>query len=195
MIAFNKARAHARKIHRQCKRESWLKYVNNITYSTSSKEVWNKIRKLSGKYSASPVSMLISNGVSVNTIPDIANTLAETFAKTSSCDNYTPAFQALKRREERVKLNFFSSNEEGYNSPLMLFKLRAALHRSGSTAAGPDRLHYIMLQHLSESSILSLLSLFSCIWETEVFPTQWHHSHVLQFPKPGKDPTSDDVPP
>ncbi|GFS48761.1 putative RNA-directed DNA polymerase from transposon X-element [Trichonephila inaurata madagascariensis] len=144
MIAFNKARARARKIHRQRKRESWIKYVSNITCSTSSKEVWNKIRKLSGKYSASPVSMLVSNGVSVNTIPDIANTLAETFAKTSSCDNYTPAFQALKRREERVKLNFSSSNEEGYNSPLTLLELRAALHRSGNTAAGPDGLHYII---------------------------------------------------
>ncbi|GFX38861.1 putative RNA-directed DNA polymerase from transposon BS [Trichonephila clavipes] len=161
IIAFNKARARARKIHRQRKRESWIKYVSNITCSTSSKEVWNKIRKLSGKYSASPVSMLVSNGVSVNTILDIANTLAETFAKTSSCDNYTPAFQALKRREERVKLNFSSSNEEGYNSPLTLRELRAALHRSGNTAACPDGLHYIMLRHLSESSILSLLSLFN----------------------------------
>ncbi|GFX46003.1 probable RNA-directed DNA polymerase from transposon X-element [Trichonephila clavipes] len=190
MIAFNKARARARKIHRQRKRETWIKYVSNITCSTSSKEVWNKIRKLSGKYSASPVSMLVSNGVSVNTIPDIANTLAETFAKTSSCDNYTPAFQALKRREERVKLNFSSSNEEGYNSPLTLRELRASLHRSGNTAAGPDGLHYIMLRHLSESSTLSLLSLFNRIWETHVFPTQWCHAHVLPFPKPGKDPTS-----
>ncbi|GFY20870.1 putative RNA-directed DNA polymerase from transposon X-element [Trichonephila clavipes] len=134
--------------------------------------------------------MLISNGVSVNTIPDIANTLAETFAKTSSCDNYTPAFPALKRREERVKLNFSSLHEEGYNSPLTLFKLRAALHRSGNTVEGPDGLHYIMLRHLSESSILSLLSLFNRIWETQVFPTQWCHAHVLPFPKPGKDPTS-----
>ncbi|GFV82471.1 RNA-directed DNA polymerase from mobile element jockey [Trichonephila clavipes] len=134
--------------------------------------------------------MLVSNGVSVNTIPDIANTLAETFAKTSCCDNYTPAFQALKRREERVKLNFSSSNEEGYNSPLTLRVLRAALHRSGNTAAGPDGLHYIMLRHLSESSILSLLSLFNRIWETQVFPTQGCHAHVLPFPKSGKDPTS-----
>ncbi|GFQ96972.1 putative RNA-directed DNA polymerase from transposon BS [Trichonephila clavata] len=83
--------------------------------------------------------MLVSNGVSINTIPEIANTLAETFAKTSSCDNYTPAFQALKRREERVKLNFSSSNEEGYNSPLTLLELRVALHRSGNTAAHTHR--------------------------------------------------------
>ncbi|GFY60084.1 uncharacterized protein TNIN_356071 [Trichonephila inaurata madagascariensis] len=145
MIAFNRARACAMKIHWQRKRESWIKYVSNITCSTSSKEVWNKIRKFSGKYSASPVSMLVSNGVSVNTIPDIANTLAETFAKTSSCNNYTPAFQALKRREERVKLNFSSSNEEGYNSPLTLLELRAALHRSGNTAAGADRTSLLRL--------------------------------------------------
>ncbi|GFV77201.1 probable RNA-directed DNA polymerase from transposon X-element [Trichonephila clavipes] len=134
--------------------------------------------------------MLVSNGVSVNTIPDIANTHAETFAKTSSCDNYTPAFQALKRQEERVKLNFSSSNEEGYNSPLTLLGLRTALHRLGNTAAGPDGLHYIMLRHLSKSSILSLLALFNRIWETQVFPTQWCHAHILPFPKPGKDPTS-----
>ncbi|GFS72964.1 putative RNA-directed DNA polymerase from transposon BS [Trichonephila clavipes] len=101
-----------------------------------------------------------------------------------------PAFQALKRREEGMKLNFSSSNEEGYNSPLTLFELRAALHRSGNTAAGPDGLHYIMLWHLSENSILSLLSLFNRIWETQVFPTQWCRAHVLPFPKPGKDPTS-----
>ncbi|GFU08712.1 RNA-directed DNA polymerase from mobile element jockey [Trichonephila clavipes] len=96
----------------------------------------------------------------------------------------------FKRREERVKLNFSSSNKEGYNSPLTLHELRAALHRSGNTAAGPDGLHYIMLRHLSESSILSLLSLFNRIWETQVFSTQWCHAHVLPFPKPGKDPTS-----
>ncbi|GFV50298.1 putative RNA-directed DNA polymerase from transposon X-element [Trichonephila clavipes] len=47
-----------------------------------------------------------------------------------------------------------------------------------------------MLRHLSESFILSLLSLFNRIWETQVFPTQWCHAHVLPFPKPGKDPTS-----
>ncbi|GFR08836.1 RNase H domain-containing protein [Trichonephila clavata] len=135
MIAFNNARARARKIHRQCKREWWIKYVSNITCSTSNKEVWNKICKLSGNYSASPVSMLVSNGVSINTIPEIANTLAETFAKMSSCDNYTPAFQALKRREERVKLNFSSSTEEGYNSPLTLLELRIALHRSEKTVS------------------------------------------------------------
>ncbi|GFQ98277.1 uncharacterized protein TNCT_261311 [Trichonephila clavata] len=90
--------------------------------------------------------MLVSNGVSINTIPEIANTLAETFAKTFSCDDYTPAFQALKHREERVKLNFSSSNEEGYNFPLTLLELRVAPNRSGNTAAGPDGLHYIMLR-------------------------------------------------
>ncbi|GFY39597.1 putative RNA-directed DNA polymerase from transposon X-element [Trichonephila inaurata madagascariensis] len=155
MIAFNKARARARKIHWQRKRESWIKYVSNITCSTSSKEVWNKIRKLSRKYSASPVTMLVSNGVSVNTIPDIANTFAETFAKTSSCDNYTTAFQVLKRREERVKLNFSSSNEEGYNSLLTLLELHAALHCSGLIFDQSLRFHC----HLKDLKIRSTKAL------------------------------------
>ncbi|GFX91126.1 uncharacterized protein TNCV_3178771 [Trichonephila clavipes] len=92
--------------------------------------------------------MLVSNGVSVNTIPDIANTLAETFAKTSSCDNYTPAFQALKRREETVKLNFSSSNEEGYNSPLTLRELNGF-----GGGSGPPGLPLSALLMLTESSV------------------------------------------
>ncbi|GFW07179.1 putative RNA-directed DNA polymerase from transposon X-element [Trichonephila clavipes] len=47
-----------------------------------------------------------------------------------------------------------------------------------------------MLRYLSESSILSILSLFNSIWETQVFPTQWCHAQDLPFPKPGKDPTA-----
>ncbi|GFW27937.1 hypothetical protein TNCV_768171 [Trichonephila clavipes] len=97
MIAFNKARARARKIHRQRKRESWTKYLK-ITCSTSSKEVWNEIRKLSGKNSASPVSMLVSNGVSVSipslTLPTLLPrpSLKHLVAKTTP-----PTFKALKR--------------------------------------------------------------------------------------------------
>ncbi|GFQ74797.1 putative RNA-directed DNA polymerase from transposon BS [Trichonephila clavata] len=98
--------------------------------------------------------MLVSNGVSINTIPEIANTLAETFAKTSSCDNYTPAFQALKRREERVKLNFSSSNEEGYNL-LTLLELRVALHCSGLIFDQSLQFHH----HLKDLKIRSAKAL------------------------------------
>ncbi|GFX55910.1 uncharacterized protein TNCV_2163881 [Trichonephila clavipes] len=113
--------------------------------------------------------MLVSNGVSVNTIPDIANTLAETFAKTSSATTIPPVFQALKRRERRVKLNFSSSNEEATtpHQPPRTSRLPCI---SGNTAAGPDGLHYIMLRHLSESSTLSL-SLFNRIWNPTCFHT------------------------
>ncbi|GFU12082.1 RNase H domain-containing protein [Trichonephila clavipes] len=149
MIAFNKARSRARKIHRQRKREWWIKYVTSHVQPQVKRFGTKSLRQL-----------------------------------------YPCISSAKASRGEGVKLNFSSSNEEGYNSPLTLRELRAALHRSGNTAAGPDGLHYIMLRHLSESSIFSLLSLFNRIWETQVFPTQWCHAHVLPFPKPGKDPTS-----
>ncbi|GFW07180.1 hypothetical protein TNCV_3693741 [Trichonephila clavipes] len=92
---FNKARARARKIHWQRKRESWIKYVTS--------HVQQEVKRF-GKKSVSSVEntvlaqspCLFSNGVYVNIIPDIVNTLAETFAKMSSCDNYTPANQELK---------------------------------------------------------------------------------------------------
>ncbi|GFR05929.1 hypothetical protein TNCT_357371 [Trichonephila clavata] len=58
------------------------------------------------------------------------------------------------RREGEVEFFLFKRKLQ---LPLTLLELRVALHRSGNTAAGPDGLHYIMLRHLSESYLSSLI--------------------------------------
>ncbi|XP_023220793.1 uncharacterized protein LOC111622614 [Centruroides sculpturatus] len=57
-IAFQKAKANARRIRRQCQRDFWRKYVSSITSSTCSKAVWDKIYKINGKYAFHSLSML-----------------------------------------------------------------------------------------------------------------------------------------
>ncbi|GFU51045.1 CCHC-type domain-containing protein [Trichonephila clavipes] len=45
LIAFKRAKALARRIRRQCQRESWIKYVSSITSSTTSQQLWRKRSK------------------------------------------------------------------------------------------------------------------------------------------------------
>ena len=47
-------------------------------------------------------------------------------------------------------------------------ELRDALRRSHDTSAGPDEIHYQLLKHLPDASLL-LLNIFNKIWISETF--------------------------
>ena len=46
---------------------------------------------------------------------DIADVLADTFAKKSSSSNYSTSFQKFKETKEKTKLDFKSNSKEQYN--------------------------------------------------------------------------------
>ncbi|GFY17259.1 putative RNA-directed DNA polymerase from transposon X-element [Trichonephila clavipes] len=50
LIAFKRAKALARKIRRQSQRESWIQYVSSISLSTTSQQLWRKIKAANGLY-------------------------------------------------------------------------------------------------------------------------------------------------
>ncbi|GFT55192.1 putative RNA-directed DNA polymerase from transposon X-element [Trichonephila clavipes] len=50
LIAFKRAKALARRIRRQCQRESWIQYVSSITSSTTSQQLWRKVKAANGLY-------------------------------------------------------------------------------------------------------------------------------------------------
>ena len=64
---------------------------------------------------------------------DIADTLGFTFNRNSSNRNCSEAFINLKTHQEKVKLNFKSSNNEDYNSPFNLDELKEAISKSNDT--------------------------------------------------------------
>ncbi|GFU96917.1 putative RNA-directed DNA polymerase from transposon X-element [Trichonephila clavipes] len=108
--------------------------------------------------------MLVSNGVSVNTIPDIASTLLPRhFAKTSSCRQLYPCISSAKASREG-EVEFSSSNEEGYNSPLTsanfappcIVRVTQQQDQTGYT------LYYVTTS--VRKFYPSLLSLFNRIW-------------------------------
>ena len=105
----------------------------------------------------------------------------------SSSRNYSEKFQNIKKQEEKIKLNFTSSNTEEYNSLFNITELKDAIAVSKDTATGPDDIHYQMLKHLPETALDTLLHIFNGIWTTGVFPESWRLATIIPIPKPGKD--------
>ena len=185
-------RAKARRTIKSSKRKSWRTYVSNLSYKTPIKKVWDMVRKISGKSKAASHQHLNSNfnggaETKATTKKDIADTLGDAFSKNSSNSNYPKEFQNYQKHQEKIKLNFKSSNNEEYNNPFNLDELKDAINKSHDTATGPDEIHYQMLKHLPPKSLKTLLAIFNDIWETGKFPESWELATIIPIPKPGKD--------
>ncbi|GFU21467.1 probable RNA-directed DNA polymerase from transposon X-element [Trichonephila clavipes] len=188
LIAFKRAKALARRIRRQCQRESWIQYVSSITSSTTSQQLWRKVKAANGLYRDFNITILETSTALYSSPLDVANLIGKTFASVSSSDSYSPAFQATKNRLERTPINFRCRQPLPYNCDFDMFELKRALSSAHNTSPGPDGISYVLLRHLSADSLVSLLYLFNRIWREQVYPTQWQEAIVIPILKPGKDP-------
>ncbi|GBL79153.1 hypothetical protein AVEN_92399-1 [Araneus ventricosus] len=115
LVAFKRARAFARRIRRRSQRESWIKFVSYIASSTSSKQLWKKVKAANGVYKEFSIPVLNTGHASYSSPLDVANILGQTFAQVSAVDSYSPAFVAIKNRAERMPLTFSSRQSFPYN--------------------------------------------------------------------------------
>jgi ribonuclease HI len=187
---YKKARAKARRIVKESKRNSWKQYVSKLNSRTPAKKVWDMIRKISGKQLNTSKHLNNPDGSKCTEKHDIVNLLAGEFEKNSSSNHYSQKFQTYKNNIEKHKLNFDSDNIEDYNIPFNITELHDSLTKCHDTATGPDDIHYQFLKHLPYESQLVLLDILIDIWRTGNIPDSWREATVIPIPKPGKDATS-----
>lgn len=183
-------RAKARRTIRTSRRTSWRTYVSKLNSNTSSKKVWEMVKRISGKNQPTPTHHLVVDNNKIEHPQDIVNTIASTFAFNSSPEHLTKKFQRTKIQQEKQPLRLQSDNSEPYNQPFSDTELLDALHQAHDAAVGPDEIHYQMLKHLPHTAKDSLLDIFNTIWLTGCFPPSWSVSTVIPLPKPDKDHTS-----
>ncbi len=118
--------AKARRTFKQHKRQSWRNFVSRINSRTPISKVWNMIQKIKGKGSKFSIHHLKDGDQLLTNTSDIANKLAETFAKHSSSSNYDPQFKRYQTQQEKKSITFSSDNGEDYNELFSIYELHTA---------------------------------------------------------------------
>ena len=160
--------------------------MSRLNSRTTLKSTWNMVRRISGKYKPNTVSHLISNTNDIMDVKEICNTLAEQFAFNSSSDNYSHMFNRYRFKLGNKTIDSDTNDHYSYNNVFMLHELKHAIKVSRDTSPGIDTVHYQLLKHLPEDSLLLLLYIFNHIWLTQDFPTSWKTVIIIPVPKPGK---------
>ena len=81
--------AQTRHVIQMSKRHSWQTYVSKINSRTYIKKAWSMVRKTAGKSPSCNIKDLNTNNIEITEIPDIANSLGQTFSKNLSSNNYS----------------------------------------------------------------------------------------------------------
>ena len=165
------ARAKTRRNVRLSKKTSWRNY---------------RIRKIKGKESSNYIHHLSVNDRDVTSHRDIANALTDKCSHNLSSAFSTDAFTSARCKTDKHNINFENAeNAWVYNRPFSLEELQDALRSAHDTSVGPDEIHYQLLKHLPDASLLLLLNSFNTIWICVEFPSDWRKAIIIPIPKPG----------
>ena len=186
-VAFCRARAVFRHLQTQSRTQSWQHYVSSLTSRTPLSKVWQRVKKIQGRYGSMSRPVLQDDTDLLTNPLDVANCFGRSLSNISA-GLQSPTFLAHKRRVEASPVLFPDDDGSDYNVPITRAEFDDALKQCSNTAAGEDGIHYRMLKHLPDVSTCFLLSLFNRIWSEDSFPHQWQTAIVLPFLKAGKNP-------
>ncbi|MPC89069.1 hypothetical protein E2C01_083997 [Portunus trituberculatus] len=126
-------------------------------------DVFNKVRRIAGKYPAPSSPLLLSAGQTVAYPKTVADLFAEHFASVSRKDPAAPGARH-RQRIESFGVNFSSTGGDSYNVLFSVSELQTALSQCQDSSPGPDDIPYAFLRHMSDSAFNFLLNLYNMIW-------------------------------
>lgn len=190
------ARATVKQVIKKAKLDSWNDFCNNLSYKTTSKELWDQVHRMQGR--PPPITPIFRiNGEILVTNADKATALVHHYQAVSSDEGYTQEFieRKLKIKEEfPAWLETHKQDENhNYNAPFSLFELETALLTCKNGAPGDDNIHYKILKQLPLSAKQDLLALYNKSWTEGTLPEEWHEATIipiLKRNKPKDDPAS-----
>lgn len=105
-VAYQHARAQARRTKQQVKRDSWRGYVSTINKDTPIGQVWSTIKRINKTYKPSLLPHPTTEEGYPDNPVDIGNALARRFSEISSSTNYDQRFLHNKRQSELTQFDF-----------------------------------------------------------------------------------------
>ena len=187
---YRQQRAKTRRTIKEAKRSSWRNFTAKINSNTNPKTIWNFVKKISNKTVHTPINHLSLVSIKALSEKQIANLMAENFARASSTKKYSNKFNSIRIKEEKNKIKFTSDDTKCYNQLFTLDELQNSLSKSNNSAAGPDEIHYTFLKELPTISQKYLLNIYNNIWISGNIPTLWKQATIIPILKKQKDPTN-----
>ena len=184
-IIYRRALAKQKKTFKQARRESFIRYISELKYDSPLSLVWNRIRKLQGKFSPSPSPILKVDGVYISNAEEVAEVFGRHFSGISSALHYSPAFQSI--RMSTTVASPASLNTEAYNLPFTMEELNKAISLSSPTSPGEDEILYTMIFNLPPCTKKYLLDVFNSFWCSGTSPKSWRISIIIPILKPLKE--------
>lgn len=195
-IEYQQQQAKTKRIISDTARQKWEDFCSTLHSQSKLGPVWGMARRMNGATAQRTIPTLTSEGREASTNIDKANLLAETYAKTSSTNNFSEAFKRYVSDSERDSLQVPSpsatidSDVEALNDSFSLHELREAIRGAKKNRSpGEDKIPYEMIQNLHKSALKVLLKIYNGVWNNGSLPRDWKHSIILPILKPSKDPT------
>lgn len=192
---FQQARSRARKTIKDAKRGTWSAFTADISPTTSSAELWRKVKSVQGKVRHTE-KVIKLDGSYTNDPSSVAEAFADQFAAVSANSNFGDEFLREKSHAESVYTYSHGKPEDSlgrdYNKDFDLNELNWALRQGNGKAAGPDDIGYPFLRRLPLIGRLALLDTMNEVWRSSNIPPEWKEGLVIPIPKPGKDLTKTD---
>ena len=166
--------------YRQAKEKSWSAYISTLTAKTPSSKIWQKIRKLSGKYTPRPYPSLKQDQTTITSHKEVANIFVDHYARISTA-----------KEKHRIPQNVQpdgNSNDMEINQNFSMRELEEALRQlEEGKSPGEDQIHNAMLKQLPPITKQYLLDFFNRLWTEGSFPQDWKTSIILPILKSGKE--------
>lgn len=122
------ARRDSRRVLNNAKRNSWRDFVSQINCCTPPSEVWNSVRKITGRNkSSSAIKSLNTSTTIVTDHLDIANHIGQYYQRIYSDLNYPAEVLEIKRRKEVEPLSSFCDPVHPLNHPFSVYEFNDAL--------------------------------------------------------------------
>ena len=117
LIIKNRERARTQQIIRRAKRESWQRFLSQLSVSTPLSQIWNLVRRLSGKrcHPSIPIIRNPRNNVTISEPKEVVDTMAHSFAQNSSDNNYAAGFT------DTARVTFYTRSADFLSKRLQLF--------------------------------------------------------------------------
>ena len=187
-INYKKQKAICRRVIKDTKQEYWESYCDTLTDTTKLTSVWRMAKSMQGSSSPASIPTLVEGGITCKTNAEKAELFASKFSSYSARNNQT---QEFIKKSTFLEQTWAKPSKDAESQPCILdhdieyHELASAIKQcKRGSAPGADHISYEMIQHLSKSSLLTLLDIYNEIWKTGALIPEWKHSIIIPIKKP-----------